>query len=128
MFKKLLELQKNSLATFSNYKVACIIETENGVYSGVNIEPDVLNLGICAERNAIFNAITNGARLIKKIYLLTDSKLSFGTPCGGCRQLLAQFSNSETKICIYNHDGENIEYKLFDLLPMMWSKKDLKNE
>ena len=66
MFKKLLELQKKAFAPFSNYKVACIIETDNGNYNGVNIEPDVLNLGICAERNAIFNAITNGATLVKK--------------------------------------------------------------
>ncbi|MBR2651683.1 cytidine deaminase [bacterium] len=128
MFKKLLELQKKAFAPFSNYKVACIIETDNGNYSGVNIEPDVLNLGICAERNAIFNAITNGATLVKKIYLLTDSKKSFGTPCGGCRQLLAQFSNSDTIVFIYNINGDKVEHKLFDLLPMMWSKKDLKNE
>ena len=76
MFKKLLELQKNSLATFSNYKVACVIETENGAYSGVNIEPDVLNLGICAERNAIFNAIFQCFSTFSHFFITKKSSFS----------------------------------------------------
>ncbi len=124
-FEELLKLSKNSIATFSKYKVASIIETDNGVYSGVNIEPSVLNLGICAERNALFNALTNGSTYIKKIWLLTNSKINFGTPCGACRQLFIDYINEDTILCIYNLKGEFIEYKFIDLLPYYWSKKEL---
>lgn len=124
-FRRLKELQENAYVPFSHYRVACILETDKGEFFGVNIEPDVMNLGVCGERNAIFNALTNGMRKINHIYLLTDSKDNFGTPCGACRQLLTQFSNEETKITFFNLNGEYKDLKLFDLLPSMWSRKDL---
>lgn len=105
--------------------MACILDTDKGEFLGVNIEPDVINLGVCGERNAIFNAVTNGMKKINHIYLLTDSKENFGTPCGACRQLLTQFSDDTTKITFFNLKGEEKELKLFDLLPSMWSRKDL---
>lgn len=125
MFKRLLELQKKSVATFSNYRVSVILETDVGFFEGVNVEPSVLNLGICAERNALFSSITKGSNLVKNIWLLTDSKENFGTPCGACRQLLVDYVNEDTKVFIYNLNGEFTEYKFFDLLPCHWSKKEL---
>lgn len=124
-FKRLIELKKNAYVPFSKYGVACILDTDKGEFLGVNIEPDVLNLGVCGERNAIFTALTNGMRKINHIYLLTDSKDNFGTPCGACRQLLTQFSDENTEITFFNLKGEEKDLKLFDLLPSMWSRKDL---
>lgn len=124
-FEQLKQLQTKAIATFSNYKVAAVIETEQGEFLGVNVEPSVLNLGICAERNAVFSAITAGAKLIKKIWLLTDSKTNFGSPCGACRQLLVDYSNQDTELVIFNLSGDYREVKLWDLLPLMWSKNEL---
>lgn len=124
-FNQLKELQNKAIATFSNYKVASILETDQGEFKGVNIEPSVLNLGVCAERNAMFSALTAGARLIKRIWLLTDSKTSFGSPCGACRQLLVDYSDKNTELVIFNLSGEYQEMKLWDLLPLMWSKNEL---
>lgn len=125
MFKKLLELQEKSVATFSNYRVSAILETNVGFFEGVNVETSVLNLGICAERNALFSSITKGTNLVKNIWLLTDSKVNFGTPCGACRQLLIDYVNEDTRVFIYNLNGECVEHKFLDLLPYYWSKKEL---
>lgn len=125
IFDQLKEIKNSALIPFSNYGVACVLHTDKGEFPGVNIELDVLNLGICAERNAIFNALTNGMKQINHIYLLTDSKHNFGTPCGACRQALLQFSNSETQITFFNLAGEHKTQKLIELLPLMWSEKDL---
>ena len=128
MFKKLVNLQSNSVVPFSKYRVSVIIETDNGFYKGINIEPSVINLGICAERNALFSAITNGSKIVKNIWLLTDSKENFGTPCGACRQLFVDYVTEDTKVFIYNSKGEYKEFKFFELLPHYWSKKELSNE
>lgn len=125
MFKRLVDLQLKSVAKFSKYRVSSIIETDVGFFEGVNVEPSVLNLGICAERNALFSSITKGANTIKNIWLLTDSKENFGTPCGACRQLLVDYVNDDTKVFIFNLKGECVEYKFIDLLPHYWSKKEL---
>ncbi|GAA5414774.1 cytidine deaminase family protein [Ureaplasma ceti] len=125
MFLQLKELQKNSVATFSNYKVAAIIETDAGEFKGVNVEPSVMNLGVCAERNALFSALTFGSKVLKNVYLLTDSVGSFGSPCGACRQLLLDYANEDTNIIMFNLDGEYQEVKLYDLVPMMWTKSEL---
>lgn len=128
IFKKLVELQSKSVVDFSKYHVSSIIETDKGFYEGVNIEPSVMNLGICAERNALFSSITKGSKIVKNIWLLTDSKENFGTPCGACRQLFVDYVNKDTRIFIYNLNGECVEYKFLDLLPHYWSKKELSNE
>lgn len=127
IFNQLKALQNNAIVPFSHYRVACLLKTDCGEFVGVNIEPDVLNLGICGERNAVFSALTNGAKYLEHIYLLTDSNHDFGTPCGACRQVLIQFSDENTLITFFNLSGESKTTKLFELLPMMWSKKDLVN-
>lgn len=125
MFKRLVDLQNKSIATFSHYKVSAILETDCGYFEGINIEPSVLNLGICAERNALFSSLTKGSTIVKNIWLLTDSKDNFGTPCGACRQLLVDFVTKDTKVFIYNLKGDCITHKFLDLLPHYWSKKEL---
>ena len=125
IFNKLLELQNNSVCDFSHYRVAAVLETEKGNFEGVNVEPSVMNLGVCAERNALFSSLTKGAKHVKKIWLITDSKENFGSPCGACRQLLVDYCDDNTTIVMFNLNGEHKEMKFFDLLPMKWTKKEL---
>lgn len=125
IFRKLKSLQENSIATFSHYRVASILETDQGEFAGINVEPSVMNLGICAERNALFSALTAGSKLIKKIYLLTDSVDEFGSPCGACRQLLLDYSDKNTIVVMFNLEGAYKEITLYDLVPYMWTKDHL---
>lgn len=125
IFKKLCELQNNSVCTYSHYRVASVIKTDTGQYYGVNVEPSVMNLGICAERNALFSALTFNSKYIKTIYLLTDSKTNFGSPCGACRQLLLDYADKNTEVIMFNLSGEHKKIKLFDLVPLMWTKEEL---
>lgn len=122
-FKHLLELQNCSYAPYSKYKVSAIAVDENGKeYDGVNIENASYGVGTCAERVAISNAIVNGAKKIKKVFLMCDNIETFGTPCGACRQFMAEFMDDNDEIIIYNKKGESKKYLLKDLLPSCFRK------
>ena len=89
MKEKLLNVVKNAYAPYSNFGVGCIVVTKDGnEFQGVNVE-NANGTSICAERNAIFNMITNGEQEIDKVLcILPDG--SNGAPCGACRELMVQ--------------------------------------
>lgn len=127
-FIKLQKIIKNSYSPYSKFRVAAIAETDIGEFAGVNIENSAFPVTICAERNAIFSAITNGAKHINRISLLTDHKNGFGMPCGSCRQVMTEFMNANDEIIIYSLNGDYKKYTLNDLLPFSFTKEDLKGE
>lgn len=106
--KKLLPFANSK---FTNVKVAAIIVTDKGVFKGVNYEDPILNLGICAERNAIFNAITNGMKQIYEVHLF--SNIDKITMCGACRQLLSTFIKPTGKVYIYHYKTGKRNVKCF---------------
>ena len=117
-FNRLLELQKNAYANYSNYKVACILIDENSnCYEGVNVENASFGLTICAERSAIACAVSKGCRKIIEAHIICSNKKTFGVPCGMCRQTLAEFMDNDARIILYNINGETKQYLLKDLLP-----------
>lgn len=100
--------------------VAASIESESGkIYVGVYID-GACNLGICAERNAIFNMITNGERKIKKVIAINwDGKVI--SPCGACRELMTQLMPNDYKNIEVMLDYENKKIvKLGQLTPEWW--------
>jgi len=115
-FKQLKALLKNSVANFSGVKVAAIIVTDKGIFKGVNYEDPVLNLGMCAERNAIFNGITNGMKHIKEIHLTSNLDYELNM-CAACRQVASNFMNDNDKVFVYLKDGTVRKYTLKELLP-----------
>lgn len=118
IFKKLLDLQTKSYSIYSNYPVSCVIKADDGnYYFGVNVENASFGLTICAERSAISNAITCGAKKVLEVHILCSNKKSFGVPCGMCRQTIAEFMDDEGDIFTYNCIGECEKFKLIDLLP-----------
>lgn len=125
MFDRLLKLLENAYVNYSHYRVASIVETDNGIYEGTNVENAVFPLSRCAEQVAVCNAVSHGARKIKTLYLLTDSEREFGTPCGACRQVMAEFMDENSKIIIFNKKGESMEVCIDELLPFMWHKDHL---
>ena len=82
------DAQNHSYAPYSNFKVGAVIQGEGGkIYSGCNVENASYGLSICAERGAVFNAISGGEKTFNKIVILTDTENPI-TPCGACRQVL----------------------------------------
>jgi len=123
LIARAIEAREHAYAPYSNYKVGAAVQTENGhVFAGCNVENAVYPLGLCAERVAIFKAVSEGAKHIAALAVATSNG---GTPCGSCRQVLREFSNLETPIFIAKPDGTHREFTLNDLLPESFSSADL---
>lgn len=100
--------------------VAAAVLSESGkIYTGVCVDTSC-TLGICAERNAIFNMITNGENIIKRVLaIMSDGRV--GAPCGACRELMTQLmpgSYGDIEILIDYETGKTITLK--DLTPQWW--------
>ncbi|MBC8385421.1 MAG: cytidine deaminase [Candidatus Cloacimonetes bacterium] len=119
MNKTLLEKAKQAslkaYAPYSKFKVGAALLTRSGkIYSGCNVENSSYSLTICAERNAIFKAISEGDTEFSELVIFVDSdKLFF--PCGACRQVISEFS-SDLKITIVS-SKEIKETSISELLP-----------
>ena len=118
-----LAVRKWAYAPYSHYAVGAALLTSSGkVYDGINIENAAYPSGICAERVAIFKAISEGEREFDTIVVATDNG---GTPCGSCRQVMAEFG-LETSVLIVNARGEVVqETSVKDLLPGAFTASSL---
>lgn len=125
LIKEALEIKNKAYTPYSNFNVGCVVKTKTGkIYKGVNIENASYSPTLCAERNALSTAITDGERDFTYIVVTGDSEYTY--PCGVCRQFIREFADSETKIIVAK-DVENYKtYTIDDLLPYSFSKKDLK--
>lgn len=124
--KELIEIAKtasvNAYAPYSKFKVGAALLAQSGkIYSGCNVENASYSMTICAERNAVFQAIANGERNYAAIAIYVDSDLSF-PPCGACRQVLSEFAN-DLVVIISNRVNSN-DTTLSKLLPERFSLKD----
>ena len=102
-------------APYSNYKVgAALITTKGTIYSGCNVENSSFGLSCCAERVAIFKAISAGEKNFKAIVIFSQGKIAY--PCGACRQVIAEFGKN-IKIIMSNLKGEKKISTINKLLP-----------
>lgn len=97
--KHLIEMarkaKENAYSPYSKFKVGAALLTKNGkVYTGCNIENSSFGLSICAERVAIFKAISEGEKDFEKIVIVADTDESI-RPCGACRQVMSEFGDFE---------------------------------
>lgn len=116
LFKAAKQVLDNSYSPYSKVKVAsAIIDNENRIFSGVNVENASFGLTICAERSAIVSAITNGAKDIRAVLII--STLGAIPPCGACRQVIAEFAEPSTPIYLADRDGIRTEITIGELLP-----------
>jgi cytidine deaminase len=103
-------------APFSKFKVGAALEDESGrVYTGCNVENATYGLTICAERLAVFKAISDGARKFKRIAVAADTEV-LTPPCGACRQILWEFCGNAELILVNLH-GKTETLRLQDLFP-----------
>lgn len=118
-----LEARKWAYAPYSNYQVGAALLTESGrIYDGVNIENAAYPTTICAERVAVFKAVSEGERRFSAIAVVTSNG---GSPCGSCRQVLAEFG-LEIMVLLADPEGKILrETTLQQLLPDAFTPKDL---
>jgi len=115
---------RRAYAPYSNFRVGAALLTAAGkVYSGCNIENSSYGLTICAERTAIFKAISEGERNFKAIAIVADDP-DFTPPCGACRQVLFDLAGN-IDIILVNDRGKMKVIKLKELLPMAFDSKHL---
>ncbi|MDD6102589.1 MAG: cytidine deaminase [Clostridiales bacterium] len=122
--EKLLQIAKEarefSYSPYSNYSVgAALLCGDGSIYTGCNVETIVFN-GVCAERNACFKAISDGKRDFLAIAVAGGkhgTETGNCTPCGVCRQVLAEFARENDIIVIYEKSGEINAVPLSELLP-----------
>jgi cytidine deaminase len=110
-------------APYSNYPVgAALLTTSGRIYEGINVENAAYPTGMCAERVAIFKAVSEGERQFEAIAVVTRNG---GTPCGACRQVLAEFGQ-DTLVIIANDSGQVMrEISIKELLPSAFGPNDL---
>jgi cytidine deaminase len=109
--------RENAHAHFSNFKVGAALETAEGtIITGCNVENATYGLTICAERVAMFKAISEGHRTFTRIAVVADTA-DPTPPCGACRQILWEFGG-DLQILLANLKEEKGAFRLKDLLPM----------
>ena len=107
---------KHSHSPHSKFKVGAALEGESGkIYTGTNIEFDAYTLTVCAERAALFNAVSNGEKHFKALAIATGSG-KFKYPCGLCRQALIEF-NPKLEIILITKNKKTKRIILKDILP-----------
>ena len=123
LIEKAQEVRLNSYSPYSNYKVGAALSTQTGkIYCGTNVENAAYGSTICAERAAICTAISDGAKNIEAIAVVTKDG---GSPCGACRQMLNEF-NPDMIVILADEKG-NVTKKcpLHKLLPMAFGPNNL---
>lgn len=116
--------REQSIAPFSDFLVGAALETVAGkVYTGCNIESASFGLTVCAERVAIWKALSEGEREFKALAIVADTE-SLTPPCGTCRQIIWEFCKEAT-ITLTNLRGKREVVKIHDLLPRAFDARFL---
>lgn len=117
------EARKLAYVPYSNYPVGAALRTKSGrLYTGVNVENAAYPQTMCAERVAIFKAVSDGETEFDVIAVVTNNG---GSPCGGCRQVMAEFG-LDTIVLLANGNGKLVkESTVSELLPEAFTPKHL---
>ena len=125
LFEKARTVRENAHAPYSKFRVGAALRTVSGEeFIGCNVENSAYPQGTCAEAGAIAAMIAAGEKEISEICIVAD-RPSPVSPCGGCRQKLAEFSTPSTKVHLANLHGVLESHTLEDLLPHSFSSDHL---
>lgn len=129
MFEKLLKLASNSYSPYSHFRVsAIVVMNDDSEFGGVNVENASYGASICAERNAIFAAITAGYHKgdFKELHILCADSNKISTCCFVCRQVISEFFDKECIITCYDKNNNVKKFTVADLCPYPFDEDDLK--
>ena len=111
-----IAVRENAHATFSKFKVGAAVQDDTGrIHTGCNVENATYGLTVCAERVAIFKAISEGARKFTRVAVVADTD-TLTPPCGACRQILWEFCG-DVEIVLSNLTGKTETLRLSTLFP-----------
>lgn len=117
LMDKAIEASKNAYVPYSHFPVgACILTEDDKIFTGCNFENASFGLTICAERNAVGSAISEGCKKIKAIAVYSP-KMNNCYPCGACRQVLHEFKSDNGIDVILKNNAELTIFKIEELLP-----------
>lgn len=124
LIRKANEAREQAYAPYSRYQVGAAVLTADGqVFTGCNIENAAFPSSLCAERVAIFKAVSEGHRQLRAIAVLTSNG---GSPCGGCRQVMREFGGKQLIVLIADGSGTLLEeLTLEELLPRSFGPEEL---
>jgi cytidine deaminase len=104
-------------APYSGFRVgAAVLADDGAIYAGCNVENASYGLTVCAERSAIIHAVAQGAHSIRAVVVYTPTPAPT-TPCGACRQVIAEFGRDARILCCTDDAAADVEFSLADLLP-----------
>ena len=116
------QARNNAVADFSHFKVGAALETDTGeIVTGCNVENATYGLTVCAERVAIFKALSEGKRSFKRIAVVADTA-SPTPPCGACRQIIWEFCG-DVEVVIANLTEIKRTMRMSELLPLPFDKR-----
>lgn len=125
LFETALAVREKAYAPYSNFKVGAAIKSASGaVFAGCNVENVAYPEGTCAEAGAIAAMIAAGETQITEVLVVAGGSFTI-TPCGGCRQKIAEFAKPETPVILAGLDGVINTVTLGDLLPGSFDKTHL---
>ena len=111
------EVRENAYAPYSGFKVGAAVQSASGtIYTGCNVENVAYPEGTCAEAGALAAMVAAGETRISAVAVIADSP-SPVTPCGGCRQKLAEFGAGDVSVTMATTDGQSLDMTLAELLP-----------
>jgi cytidine deaminase len=128
-YKKLakiaIDARENAYVPYSKFKVgAAVLTVDGSIYSGCNIENASYGATNCAERTAIFKAVSEGHKKIKAIAVVGDMTTNT-YPCGICRQVIVEFATEDINIILVKNEDEYIIKTMEEILPGAFTKEDL---
>lgn len=124
LIQEAIEARKTAYVPYSKFQVGAALLMGGQVYRGCNVENASYGLTNCAERTAIFKAVSEGHRKIEAIAVVADTEGPV-SPCGACRQVMAEFCDSDTKIYLTNLQGNTEEWTMAQLLPGAFQAGDM---
>lgn len=117
--------RERAVAPYSGFRVGAAVETEDGsVFTGCNVENATYGLTVCAERVAIWKALSEGARAFRRLVVVADTE-ELTPPCGPCRQIIWEFCG-DIEITMANLDGKSETVRASELLPRAFDRRFLK--
>ncbi|MCC3145386.1 cytidine deaminase [Halanaerobium sp. Z-7514] len=121
-----LKAQKNAYVPYSNFPLGAAVLMEDGsIYSGANIENASFSLTNCAERSAIFSAVSDGKAKVEALLLVSNTEETI-TPCGACRQVINEFADGEIEIImVTKKGGKEKTMSNLELLPGAFTEKSM---